>query len=84
MVTSDNHPTALAASQRTSLSKRVRRETFVGWLFVLPALLMYAVFVLVPLLLTILYSFYRWNGVTAATWVGLKNYATVFQVPDLP
>jgi raffinose/stachyose/melibiose transport system permease protein len=74
---------ALAVSQRTFLSKRVRRETFVGWLFVLPALLMYAVFVLVPLLLTIRYSFFKWNGVSPATWVGLKNYVTIFQVPNL-
>ncbi len=83
MVTSDNRPVALAISRRTYLGKRVRRETLVGWLFVLPALLMYAVFVLVPLLLTILYSFYRWDGVGRMTWVGLKNYLTVFQVPDL-
>jgi len=82
-MTSDNRPVAPAISRRTFLNKRVRRETFVGWLFVLPALLMYVVFVLVPLLLTILYSLFRWNGVGPATWVGLKNYATVFEVPDL-
>jgi raffinose/stachyose/melibiose transport system permease protein len=61
----------------------VRRETILGWLFVAPALLMYVFFVLVPLVLTIVYSFYKWNGVGAMTWVGLKNYATVFEVPDL-
>jgi raffinose/stachyose/melibiose transport system permease protein len=85
MVTSDfdNRPTALAVSRRTYISKRARRETFVGWLFVLPALIMYAVFVLVPFALTILYSFYKWNGVGPMTWVGMKNYVTVFQVPDL-
>ena len=44
---------------------------------------MYAVFVLVPFLLTLLYSFYRWNGVGPMTWVGLKNYLSVFQVPSL-
>ncbi len=82
-MTSDNRPAALAVSRRTYLGKRARRETFVGWLFVLPALLMYAVFVLVPFLLTILYSFYRWNGTGPMTWVGLKNYVTVFQVPNL-
>jgi raffinose/stachyose/melibiose transport system permease protein len=80
---SDNRPRALAVSRRITHSKRVRRETFVGWLFVLPALLMYAVFVLVPFLLTLLYSFYRWNGVGPMTWVGLKNYVAVFQVPSL-
>jgi raffinose/stachyose/melibiose transport system permease protein len=55
----------------------------VGWLFVLPALLMYAVFVLQPLVLTVQYSFYRWNGVGPATWVGLSNYVTVLSDPDL-
>jgi raffinose/stachyose/melibiose transport system permease protein len=74
---------ALASSRRTPLSGVVRRDNIIGWLFVLPALLMYAVFVLLPLLLTIQYSFLRWNGVGPATWVGLKNYVTVFQVPDL-
>ncbi len=83
MTTSDNRPVALAVSRRTTFRKRVRRETFVSVLFLLPALFMYAAFVLVPLLLTILYSFYRWDGVGPATFVGLKNYTTVFQVPDL-
>lgn len=54
-----------------------------GWLFTLPALIMYAFFVLAPFLLTILYSFFRWNGVGPMTWVGIKNYVTVFQVPNL-
>jgi len=73
----------LAVSRRIYLSKRVRRETIIGWLFVVPALLMFAVFVLVPFLFTILYSLYRWDGVGPATWVGLTNYVTIFQVPDL-
>jgi raffinose/stachyose/melibiose transport system permease protein len=83
MVTSDNPSEVLVVSRRTYFSKRVRREILVGWLFVLPALLMYAVFVLLPLVLTIVYSLYRWNGVGPMTWVGIKNYMTVFQVPDL-
>src|SRR5512140_2424190 len=82
-VTTDNRPAAPAFSRWISFSKVVRRETIIGWLFVVPALLMYVVFVLMPLLLTIIYSFYRWNGVGPMTWVGLKNYATVFEVPDL-
>ena len=55
----------------------------VGWLFALPALLIYAVFVLVPALLTVAYSLFRWNGVGPATWVGLSNYANVLNDPDL-
>jgi len=52
-------------------------------LFVLPALIIYALFVLQPLVLTIQYSFYKWNGVGEKTWVGLKNYQMIFQDPDL-
>ena len=82
-MTSDNRRAAPVLSQRTFPHTKVRWETFVGWLFVLPALAMYAVFVLTPLVLTVKYSFYKWNGVTPAIWVGLKNYLTIFQVPDL-
>jgi raffinose/stachyose/melibiose transport system permease protein len=82
-MTSDNRPVALTVSRRIRISNRVRREVLIGWLFVLPALLMYAVFVLLPLLLTFIYSFYRWSGVGAMRWVGLKNYLYVFEDPDL-
>lgn len=81
--TSDERPNVVETSRWTSLSKRVRRETLIGWLFVVPALFMYVFFVLVPLLLTIYYSFNKWNGVGPMKWVGLKNYLTVFEVPDL-
>jgi raffinose/stachyose/melibiose transport system permease protein len=81
--TSDNRPAATAFSRRTPSNKMVRRETITGWLFTLPALAMYAVFVLLPLFLSIYYSFYRWNGIGPMTWVGLKNYVTVLQVPNL-
>jgi len=81
--TSGNRPKTIENSRRIFRSKRVRRETFIGWLFTLPALFMYAFFVLVPFLMTILYSFFRWNGVGPMTWVGVKNYVSVFQVPNL-
>lgn len=83
MITSDNRPAASVFSRRISFSKGVSREALIGWLFVLPALLMYAVFVLLPLLMSIQYSFVRWDGIGPMTWVGLNNYATILQVPDL-
>jgi raffinose/stachyose/melibiose transport system permease protein len=83
-VTSDNRPVAPAFSSRRNFLQRIfRRETVIGWLFVLPALLIYAVFVLVPFMLTIRYSFFKWNGVSPAIWVGLNNYVNIFRVPNL-
>src|SRR5581483_1452957 len=83
VVTSDSRPAAPAVSRQISLNKVVRRETIIGWLFILPALLMYAAFVLLPFLLSIQYSFFRWDGIGPMTWVGLQNYQTILQVPDL-
>ncbi len=74
---------AAPASRRVTLPRVARREVLVGWLFVLPALAIYAIFVLQPLVLTVEYSLYRWNGVGPATWVGLANYANVLGDPDL-
>lgn len=70
-------------SRRIPWAKGIRRQTFVGWLFVLPALVMYGLFVLQPLALTVQYSFYRWDGVGPATWVGLSNYAAMLTEPKL-
>jgi raffinose/stachyose/melibiose transport system permease protein len=75
---SDKRPVAPKLSRR-----KVRRESIIGWLFALPAVLMYTVFVLVPFLMTIIYSFFRWNGVGPMIWVGVKNYISVFQSPNL-
>jgi raffinose/stachyose/melibiose transport system permease protein len=82
-MTSDNRHPAAEISRRIFRPRKIRREDVVGWLFVLPALLMYTVFVIVPFISTIQYSFFKWNGVSPATWVGLKNYANIFQVPNL-
>lgn len=70
--------------KRRPLSRRGRRGGGrVGWLYLLPALVMYGVFVLQPLFLTLSYSFYEWDGVGPSTWVGLDNYRRVFDDPDL-
>jgi ABC-type sugar transport systems, permease components len=79
----DNGTLARTSSRLIPFRKKDRREAITGWLFVLPALVMYSIFVLLPLLLSIHYSFFRWDGITPMTWVGLKNYKTVFEVPDL-
>ena len=70
-------------ARRILWTQRIRRRDVVGWLFVVPALVMYAVFVLQPLVLTVQYSFYRWDGVGPATFVGLSNYRTVLSDPRL-
>jgi raffinose/stachyose/melibiose transport system permease protein len=73
-----------ARSSRSAVRRgRRRARRTVGWLFVAPALAVYATFVLWPMGLTVQYSLYEWNGVGASTWVGLANYERVFTDPEL-
>jgi len=73
-------PPSPARSPRRSARSLARRWS--GWLFVLPALVPYVLFVVRPLLLSIQYSLYDWNGIGAATYVGGQNYRTVLTSRD--
>ena len=56
-------PSVTSATLRTSRWSGVRSSRWAGWLFVLPALIVYAAFVLLPLVMTVQYSTLRWNGI---------------------
>lgn len=64
-------------------SRLARRALLTGYLFLLPAVAAYCLFVLYPLLTAVQYSFYKWNGIGASSWIGLQNYAQIFTDPTL-
>lgn len=69
--------TALTASRRRgntgiALSRRA------GMAFVLPALILFAVFIAYPLFTALSYSFFGWTGILRGDFVGLENYVTLF------
>jgi len=55
----------------------------IGYLYVLPGLLIYAAFVLVPFGHTFWISFHAWDGITPSRWVGFDNYRRVFTDPQV-
>jgi raffinose/stachyose/melibiose transport system permease protein len=59
-----------------------------GMVFVLPALVLFAVFIAYPLLTALSYSFFGWTGILRGEFVGIENYVTLFtQLPyseDIP
>lgn len=77
------HHESLSDSRRRAQRARRLRQGTLALSLVAPAAAVYLVFVLRPIVLTIQYSLYKWNGVSAATWVGLSNYAGLFKNPDL-
>lgn len=44
------------------------------WLFLAPGVLLFAVYVIAPIFESIWISFYDWDGIGAATWIGIGNY----------
>jgi raffinose/stachyose/melibiose transport system permease protein len=60
---------------RLRLRRHVLQRYLVAYLFILPVLLLYAVFVLRPTLQTFWLAFYKWNGIAPRReWVGFANF----------
>lgn len=55
----------------------------VGYLYLLPAFVVFAAFVLVPLGHAFWLSLFEWDGITTGTWTGLDNYGDVVSDPAL-
>ncbi|MBN1526314.1 MAG: sugar ABC transporter permease [Candidatus Omnitrophica bacterium] len=49
-----------------------------SFLFIAPAVLLFLIFVLGPLIASFYWSFTDFNGIQAAKWVGLANYKHIF------
>ncbi|REF00873.1 carbohydrate ABC transporter permease [Thermomonospora umbrina] len=55
----------------------------IGWLYALPALLVYAAFLIWPLLHGAYFSLFEWDGLSPGTWTGLSNYSKALSDPTL-
>nr|WP_205856808.1 sugar ABC transporter permease [Phytoactinopolyspora endophytica] len=54
-----------------------------AYLYILPAVAVFAVFIGLPLIRTATFSLYEWDGLGSSTWVGLANFQDVFTDPQL-
>ncbi|MFE2423033.1 carbohydrate ABC transporter permease [Streptomyces hokutonensis] len=87
MALTTRRPTAPAADRaRAPAGRRSgagRRRRAVALLYVLPALLPYTLFAVLPALHTAYLSLFDWDGVTLPSFTGIANYRTVFADPQL-
>src|SRR5688572_12696010 len=71
-----------ARARRFHLHRHVLQRYVVAYLFILPVLLLYIVFVLRPTLQTFWLAFYEWNGISIdREWVGLANFQRLLGDP---
>ena len=59
--------------------KQARRNTLIGWTFILPNFLGFLAFTLIPVTAAFALSFMEWTSFTAPRWVGLENFQRMFQ-----
>lgn len=67
------------------LRVRSKKAMFTVCLFALPALLIYLLFQIVPLIAAFYFSFMDWNGIAGSplTFVGIQNYVSAFKDPGV-
>ena len=67
------------AQRRTGRAKRAgqRAEATAGLILASPALVIFTVFMFVPLVLTLWYSFQKYSGFGAMKFIGAQNYADI-------
>lgn len=71
-----------AARSRARIPRYALRRYAAAYLFILPVVLLYAVFVLRPTLQTFWLAFYEWNGISIdREWVGLANFRHLLDDP---
>ncbi len=62
---------------RRTRAQRGSLDTRVAWVFLLPALILFSVFVLYPMGTALSYSLFSWKGITRDTFVGFGNFVTL-------
>ena len=77
--------TRLPTPQRTSATARRPRISpkWIPYLFLLPALALYFVWIISPMLYTFYLSLTNWDGVSAPGFVGLANFRRLFTKDNL-
>ena len=77
--------TEFQASQTSWMSRN--KLAVMPWAFLIPALIFFAIYVVIPIFQSITLSFYEWNGLydgdgsSTAIWVGFENYKRLWSDP---
>lgn len=78
------HPTAVRAAPRAAATAPAPRRRHDGAyrVMVVPALVLFGLFALLPMAIVVVLSFTRWDGLTTPAWAGTANWAHLFTDPE--
>ncbi|MEZ5934750.1 MAG: sugar ABC transporter permease [Alphaproteobacteria bacterium] len=69
-------PVTAAPAQKSWWKANQRR--LAPWIFLAPGVFMFLVYVIIPIFESMWISFYDWDGIGEATWIGWGNYVELF------
>ncbi|QDZ16229.1 carbohydrate ABC transporter permease [Humibacter ginsenosidimutans] len=67
-------PPSGTPARRISSRRMRRRSTLIGWSFILPNFLGFAIFTLIPVIAAFVLAFMNWDAYNPPTFVGFKNF----------
>lgn len=74
-------PEVLTPAQLPNIRRRPRGHAGSLWYFVAPTLLLNVIVIAVPAVLTVVLAFLSWDGIGQPSFVGLRNFQTLFGDP---
>lgn len=80
MTTTADRPPAATPSSRSAAGRRMRRRSIlVGWSFILPNFVGFALFTLIPVIAAFGLAFMKWDGFNDPEFVGIHNFIRLFR-----
>lgn len=64
--------------QQSSFSKWINKESTAGWIFSLPFIFGFLMFMMIPMALSLYYSFCKYDIQNPPVFIGLENYVRIF------
>ncbi|MBA7582208.1 hypothetical protein ES708_24132 [subsurface metagenome] len=58
-----------------------KRENMIGFTFILPSVLIATVFFIIPIIMSLYYSFHEYNVIQPLHFIALDNYKMLFEDP---
>ncbi|QHQ63851.1 ABC transporter permease subunit [Anaerocolumna sedimenticola] len=58
------------------------RKKSLPYVMIAPSMIIFAVFMIYPIIYMVYLSFYKWNLLSAKEFIGIKNYISMFQNPE--
>jgi multiple sugar transport system permease protein len=77
MAIAETAPTTMAVTRR-----RASQRALAPYLFLAPGAAFFLLYVILPIFESVWISFYDWDGIGQAEWIGLGNYVEMLDDPD--